>query len=271
MHLFLSSPYNTVNMSLIGMQSRLLARPCTHAHTHTHTHTCTHTHRYGHAMHSMLCKPVHAHTCTAPWTTTRSERERRRAAAAVVRRAKRDGSMATPKGLRATSLTALRVAPVWPRPGTAADPDLVQLLPHLQPSLARPDPLSRPAGDSSSSSSVGTAPVSGSNTDAALSSSSSSSSNSSSSSVSRAVGRRGSMGRGGSSSGRVWPMDPPELTAAISRCANLKGAPTFVEGTQKGQRETLPWFVCTCVFACVCARLLEHAYLSCVCCVFAFV
>eukprot|EP00983_Pelagomonas_calceolata_P096961 1158192-Pelagomonas_calceolata.AAC.5 len=39
----------------------------------------------------------------------------------------------------------------------------------------------------------------------------------------RSSGKRVSQGRGGSASGRVWPMDPPELTEAISRCASLKG------------------------------------------------
>eukprot|EP00967_Tisochrysis_lutea_P054226 scaffold67730_cov17-Tisochrysis_lutea.AAC.1 len=38
----------------------------------------------------------------------------------------------------------------------------------------------------------------------------------------RSSGKRVSQGRGGSASGRVWPMDPPELTEAISRCASLK-------------------------------------------------
>lgn len=36
-------------------------------------------------------------------------------------------------------------------------------------------------------------------------------------------GLRVSRGQGGSGSGRVWPMDPPELTAAITSCTSLKG------------------------------------------------
>ena len=252
------------------------SRACTLApmYTHMHIHTQTHTQKCTHVW-------THTHTPTHSLTSTR---EKNRTSAAVIRRAKRDGTLASPKGIKATTLNSLRSAPVWPStldspssffslfaaptssqsppsrpqisppsPAAARGPRGSELLqdPGQHTDGAYPGSIESSSSSSSSrsdvgsssrsdlgsstkeSSSVGTLSKSASGRDGSAikesrsrsdrDSSRSSSSSSSSGENDGKRGQRASLGRGGSGSGRVWAMDPPELTKAISHCPSLKG------------------------------------------------